>query len=140
MVELGNTKQAKAEDIAQCQKLNGLTSKFNQQNKNGKFNTIFHQIAVDSECDKNLLKELTNDSSLIRECLNSRDVDGLNPVMIAFKHNNFNFLDAIKGNHSLFVKVDQTFSEIINSQLKLDNKVTLETKIKLLKFFASCFS
>ena len=77
---------------------------------------------------------------MIRECLNSRDVDGLTPVMIAFRESNFNFLETIEGNSSLFLKVNNVFSEIINNQLRLDNKVTLETKIKFLKFFASCFS
>jgi hypothetical protein len=42
MVELGNTKQAKVDDLSACQKLNSLTSKFNLQNKNGKFQTILH--------------------------------------------------------------------------------------------------
>jgi hypothetical protein len=51
MVELGNTKQAKPDDLSVCQKLNSLTSKFNLKNKNGKFLTILHQMALDPTCD-----------------------------------------------------------------------------------------
>ena len=67
-------------------------------------------MALDSSCDKGLLKELTSNQSLIRECLNSRDVDGLTPVMIAFRESNFNFLETIEGNSSLFLKVNNVFS------------------------------
>ena len=114
LVELGNTLNTKPEELAECQKLNNLTSKFNLKNSNGKFETILHQIAVDPACDKELLNEVTNEHSLIRECLNSRNVYGLTPVMIACQQSNFNFLDALKGNKFLFVRVDQMFSEILN--------------------------
>jgi hypothetical protein len=113
-------------------------SMFSQNSKQGKFGTILHNLAEDPNCDVELLKELISESSILRECINSRNTDGFTPVMLAIKFENLRFLDTVQDCPSLFIKMDQRWSEVINSKMRTEkNKVKLETKIRILKFIAS---
>jgi ankyrin repeat protein len=83
-----------------------LAKKHSHQFSNLNYKTMLHQLVFHPTIPLSIVKSLIGDNSLLKEVLNSRDFEGKTPVMLAVKHGNFAFLDAISESKSIFIKDD----------------------------------